>query len=1291
MKKFFSRFSAAGPVTPAKPSQEPSFDRSEKHDLYSPAVKAAPAIASPFNSIGRTRALVAKFEGVTALPSSAGTSTAPQLAIPAPAPDLPIAGQAHPPFQPSSSSGPGTASVPKRIPGSSLPASADLPSGTRIFQSDTAFDPSGSTSLTKRTDFTEASSNGHNAHAIKTVAFAPSPQKQRSTSPAHIGTSHRTAASQPLSRTNSKDNNAFATPGNFARPTAASQARARTWTRSASSDTSHPPAPNVSTNLRDRGTSVQTRSSKSRISSSMRSTSRRSYSYSSTPVSRDGGASLASMALTNNGIQSQSQNADTSSRSMARGGSFDLAPGISASPIASIDLHSPATGPFQFPTRTSLSMRKSYSGSNSSRPTSRRNSVDPHSPTAPGEPVIFPPSASPALRSFGFPTWSEMTNEELVRNLGPRERTRQEVLWEIVASEERYVMELEKVKDLYIDALINPEHFDLERVLPPVHPPSVSSPVDVNESQFRSNAALWEDPSAARPTPAITSSAELPIAARFMSNVSAGNAGGGLTDTSSKSILAQWDTHKAAGARSPYSMGVSNINAAGQLAAHGGQTQKRSEAAYGLGLGLGTTATRDRSAPAYMNISTATKSKDKISRAQKLRGLSSKAGGDANPLRLTVPLPPSLREVLVAMSEGLTEAHGLLSDALKARYEEQWPLVRSLADVFMKHSHILEHYASYVCHLQRAMEELEEAALMERAFRGKRLKKERLSNTVGLGRTVAALEACAAEQGYAGLSIFASMPFQRLLKYPLLFQNLLFHTDPSTHEFESTVGMVVEVERLVRSIEDEKVTAEERDKARDVFARIDGITDRVVLRPRPDRVLIEECALYDESARRTLSESAPKDGRSDANASDSEGAESGSEGSGLRSGRRGNSSQSGLRAALRNKRSYRRLSDFLSAEQGGGGSSKAPTMGSKKDLWLVRFSDVEIKCQRIGVTALPMVSTAALRTADDDTTTSELTDFAASSKDSRERLKALRSTTLRAKTRNLYRFISVVAWRNAATRQMFASKEGGLDGLPTSHEVDEEFDEAGEDDDGASISCDDGSSATSSASSDSSEGVGGQAGSDKYVRSTKLSFTYWGDRIEPGRALAAPHTGSKKGTASAHGRGLGSDRPGGRSDVQVAASLHRASHSTSAASADSSVGASSRSTHEVGAARIDGRTDGTRVTRQARWSSVNGGSMANTSAARPGGSRTGVSGRLSEPLAATSMSTAPEPMQTAVAQMHARQRNDKFGARLRSSLPYGGTGSSVAVGASTESASSHISVNSAAEARNRPPSATGGL
>lgn len=85
------------------------------------------------------------------------------------------------------------------------------------------------------------------------------------------------------------------------------------------------------------------------------------------------------------------------------------------------------------------------------------------------------------------------------------------------------------------------------------------------------------------------------------------------------------------------------------------------------------------------------------------------------------------------------------------------------------------------------------------------------------------LEEIASDKGETGLAISLSKPFQRLLKYPLMFQNLLFHTDPSTFEYEATLEMVGEVERIVRSIEDEKIQKEERDQTRDVFARIDGL------------------------------------------------------------------------------------------------------------------------------------------------------------------------------------------------------------------------------------------------------------------------------------------------------------------------------------------------------------------------------------------------------------------------------------------------------------------------------------
>lgn len=88
------------------------------------------------------------------------------------------------------------------------------------------------------------------------------------------------------------------------------------------------------------------------------------------------------------------------------------------------------------------------------------------------------------------------------------------------------------------------------------------------------------------------------------------------------------------------------------------------------------------------------------------------------------------------------------------------------------------------------------------------------------------------------MAISLSKPFQRLLKYPLLFQNLLFNTDPSLKEYEATLAMVDEVELIVRSIEDEKSSSEEREKTRDVWARIEGLEkDKVGLLEGPPKML----------------------------------------------------------------------------------------------------------------------------------------------------------------------------------------------------------------------------------------------------------------------------------------------------------------------------------------------------------------------------------------------------------------------------------------------------------------------
>lgn len=219
------------------------------------------------------------------------------------------------------------------------------------------------------------------------------------------------------------------------------------------------------------------------------------------------------------------------------------------------------------------------------------------------------------------------------------------------------------------------------------------------------------------------------------------------------------------------------------------------------------------------------------------------------------------------------------------------------------------------------------------------------------------LENNAAEKAETGLAISLSKPFQRLLKYPLLFQNLLFHTDPSTYEYESTLQMVAEVETIVRSIEDEKIQKEERDKTRDVFGRIEGLEkDKQLMLPKPSRVLVEErpALAINENGKPISPPPAAKP-----------------------------------TTAVKGKTSFKRLSDVLQANTSG--------IGGKKDQWLVVFNDVVLRCQRTGTTSLPMGSSSNARSA-----STSMPDLQGKNKFGTERRR-----TSQVRPRNLYKFIKV--------------------------------------------------------------------------------------------------------------------------------------------------------------------------------------------------------------------------------------------------------------------------------------------
>jgi hypothetical protein len=89
------------------------------------------------------------------------------------------------------------------------------------------------------------------------------------------------------------------------------------------------------------------------------------------------------------------------------------------------------------------------------------------------------------------------------------------------------------------------------------------------------------------------------------------------------------------------------------------------------------------------------------------------------------------------------------------------------------------------------------------------------------------LEEIAFKNGESGLAICLSKPLMRLTTLPLLMSMLLYHTDAETIEYERTREFAIGMDSLVKSIENEKLDQDEREKVRDLQARIESIKDQV--------------------------------------------------------------------------------------------------------------------------------------------------------------------------------------------------------------------------------------------------------------------------------------------------------------------------------------------------------------------------------------------------------------------------------------------------------------------------------
>ncbi|BGP21200.1 DH domain containing protein [Rhodotorula toruloides] len=416
-------------------------------------------------------------------------------------------------------------------------------------------------------------------------------------------------------------------------------------------------------------------------------------------------------------------------------------------------------------------------------------------------------------------TWSEMAHRELVANLSPRERTRQEILWEVVASEERYVAELRSLVDLYTHPLLHPL---LSKSSSPHTSPNLSL-----------------SPTLSRPSPQLSASPspDLPIASRFSRSMLRLSSPTPEDENDSSEI---WHGPNTSG---PLSLSPipSLPTGARQNASHTSLDKPRAQSLSDRVASFGS-RTRHPLRPQPS--------------ATKLQKSASKAPPEILPPPL---LPDALKQVLEATVEML-KGHEELSARLKEQWARAFPLVRGLAAIWSDQPWFLQTYASYIVALEEALAILDNClpsshspSLSSYASRFKSPKTAAEKETKRLDKVLMRLEEQAAAAGESSLSICLSKPLMRLSKLPLLMQALLYHTDPTTHEWEKTRAMALEVDALVRSIEDEKLEEEEREKTRDALARIDGIRHKALMAPRSARILIEEVPAPDARTRRRLS------------------------------------------------------------------------------------------------------------------------------------------------------------------------------------------------------------------------------------------------------------------------------------------------------------------------------------------------------------------------------------------------------------------------------------------------------
>lgn len=324
-------------------------------------------------------------------------------------------------------------------------------------------------------------------------------------------------------------------------------------------------------------------------------------------------------------------------------------------------------------------------------------------------------------RILAAQSWSEVTEEDLVSNLGSRERTRQEVLFEIISSEDRYatflrsfqchsnyflsryVGELVKMKDTFIDPLLHPFAANAA---------ALSSTPNLDYDYYRSES------------PSESTEHLPPIAARFMSPSPNPPDRSGLRnafsptpvidgesiDTDDDDELDDQVGHgynskkpnstaaKHNHPRSPYRATVTRtaVKKNGAVVPFPSRSHhslpppprinQATSSTHSLGRQSSMTErerhnshTGQASSMADRKLSSPPQQRPGVLRKFKKSEAGKVFGDSVAPHQL----PEDLRICLEVIDSGVLDGHKRLSEALRKRYDDQFPLVRSLADVFV--------------------------------------------------------------------------------------------------------------------------------------------------------------------------------------------------------------------------------------------------------------------------------------------------------------------------------------------------------------------------------------------------------------------------------------------------------------------------------------------------------------------------------------------------------------------------------------------------------------------------------